>query len=275
VLKAHQTREVVPPSRRSGVEEVPFEIDEVILHCLNKRPEDRYPSMVEVAKALRGTAPKTDQEPFEEELTQRWKVPPELEQRELPLPESPARLRQLFYDTLLKLAEHLVSQEVANEKLVYLLNALSSLKEEAAIIAARNSINENRFEDIRRELRERESTLRYAIIDLNLALADINERDGVNQGQAEIDTHIAELEQNLIKLEEQRTERFAALNHELELNREKLKAMEQEMASYYRRIYAYLDEARLEVSTKDTRQLYRLLERCRAALTNQTPIHKL
>ena len=48
-------------------------------------------------------------------------------------------------------------------------------------LAAQSELTENRFEDIRRELRERESALRYAVIDLNLAKSDPGgQRDALN-----------------------------------------------------------------------------------------------
>ena len=55
--------------------------------------------------------------------------------------------------------------------MVYDLSSLTRIREDAASIASESGVTENRFEDIRREMRERESTLRYAIIDLNLAKA--------------------------------------------------------------------------------------------------------
>lgn len=119
-------------------------------------------------------------------------------------------------------------------------------------------------------MRERESTLRYAIIDLNLAKADLQEKGSDAEGLKEIEFQITELESSLADLEGQRGERFAALNDQLQKNRERLKSMEQEMAAHYRRLYAYLEDARVDVSTDEARKLYRLLERCRASLTQAT-----
>lgn len=278
VIQGHRSRDPVPPSRRAGAHDVPSELDAIILRCLEKKPEDRFKTMEEVSRELKAMMPKAEPEPFEEEVTGRWKLPEveeeEAEAQEEPLPESPARLRQLFYDTLIELAEHVAKAaeeaEQPNEELAYELSALGRIKDEASQVAAESAITENRFEDIRRELRERESTLRYAIIDLNLAKADMQDREPTDQALKDIEFQIAELERNLTSLEQQRGDRFARLNEQLKANRERLKAMEQELAVHYRRLYAFLDDARASVTDDDARKLYRLLERCRAALTQVT-----
>jgi serine/threonine protein kinase len=271
VIQGHRSRDPVPPSRRAGAHDVPAELDAIILRCLEKRPEDRFKTMDEVSRELKVLAPKAPPlEPFEEEeITGRWKLPPEVEQEEPeePLPQSPARLRELFYDTLIELADHAANQGKSSEELVYELSAVRRVKDEASQIAAEAAITENRFEDIRRELRERESTLRYAIIDLNLAKADLQDRGPDDSDLKDIEFQIGELERSLADLESQRGERFDRLNEQLRASREKLKSMEQELAVHYRRLYAFLDEARNEIQTDESRELYRLLDRCREALT--------
>ncbi|MCK5796198.1 MAG: hypothetical protein KAI47_03390, partial [Deltaproteobacteria bacterium] len=124
-----------------------------------------------------------------------------------------------------------------------------------------------------RELRERESTLRYAIIDLNLAKTDVPDspRKGGRKNK-DLEFQIAELETSLAELERQRRERFAALNAELKETRDRLKKLEHAMAVHYRRLYAELDEVRTSIITQESRNLYRRLERCRAALAqSQSP----
>jgi len=219
--------------------------------------------MGEVSRELQRLQPRAPAE-SQEEITGRWKLPETEEPVEQPLPQSPARLRQLFYDTLISLADHVAGQGRPSEGLVFELSSVRRIKDEASQVAAEAAITENRFEDIRRELRERESTLRYAIIDLNLAKVD--QKPGQME-HSDIEFQIAELERSLTDLEQQRGERFDRLNDQLKASRERLKAMEQEIAVHYRRLYAYLDDARSEASTEEARQLYHLLSRCRTALT--------
>jgi serine/threonine protein kinase len=268
VMLGHRTREPVPPSRRVGAHEVPPEVDVIILRCLEKLPEDRFKSMDEVSHELKALLPRSVPTPFEEEeTTGRWKLPPELELAEEPLPEAPARLRQMFTDTLLELADLVAKEGAANEELLFEMTSLRQLRDDAASTAAQSAVTENRFEDIRRELRERESTLRYAIIDLNLARSDAVDRNATETELEEQDFQIAELERSLTELEQQRTERFTALNIELQKHRDALKSFDETMALHLRRIYAYLDDARMEVTTEEGRRLFYLLERCRNALS--------
>jgi serine/threonine protein kinase len=267
VIQGHRSRDPVPPSRRAGVQDVPSELDAIVLRCLEKRPEDRFKTMDEVSRELRALMPKPAVEGQEEEITGRWKLPEVEQEVEEPLPESPARLRQLFYDTLIELAEHVANEGGTGEELIHELSAVKRIKDDASQVAGEAAITENRFEDIRRELRERESTLRYAIIDLNLAKADLQDRGPEDSDLKDIEFQIAELERSLSELEGQRAERFDKLNAQLKTSRERLKEMELEIAVHYRRLYSILDEARPDVQTDEARKLYRLLERCRAALT--------
>lgn len=277
VMQAHKSRDPVPPSRRSGVEDIPSELDAILLRCLEKKPTDRFKSMEEVSWELTAMLPEQQPSPFEEEeVTGRWHIPDLSdagEEVEEPLPESPARLRRLFYDTILELSEHIAEEEVAGAEMQEQLAALKQVREEASTLAAQVELAENRFEDIRRELRERESTLRYAIIDLNLAKSDALDPKRAKGGQRlqDLEFQIAELENSLAELERQRRERFAALNAELKQTRDRLKAMEHEMAVHYRRLYAELDEVRTAIITQESRSLYRRLERCRAALAQAQP----
>ena len=165
MIAGHKLRDPVPPSRRIGAHDVPPELDAIVLRCLEKNPADRFKTMDEVSRELKSLLPKPAVVEEVEEITGRWKLPPELEELEEPLPESPARQRQLFYDTMLGLAELALKLNVASEEMQLDLKALRDDREEANAAAAQATMTENRFEDIRRELRERESTLRYAIIE--------------------------------------------------------------------------------------------------------------
>lgn len=270
MLIGHRTREPVPPSRRAGAHDIPTQLDAIILRCLEKNPSDRYKTMDEVSRELKALLPTATPEHFEEEITGRWKLPPELEQLEESLPESPARLRQLFYDSMLELAEAALAENLANKEVALVVQSLKETKDMVTSLAAQAAVTENRFEDIRRELRERESTLRYAIIDLNLAKADAKDRRADELTLQEIEKQISELELNLSELEQQRGERFAQLNVELQKSRDLLKAMEQKMAALYRQLYSLLDEIRSVFATELAIKLYRRLDRCRVEIARTT-----
>jgi len=267
VMMGHRTREPVPPSRRSGAHDVPPELDAIVLRCLEKNPADRFKSMDEVSRELQAFLPRAEPPALEEEVTGRWKIPPEAEETEEPLPESAPRLRQLFYETMIELAELATNESVASDQMLFELQALRESRDEAASVVAQVAVAENRFEDIRRELRERESTLRYAIIDLNLARSDAQQRGADAGAMHDFEINIDEHERALAELEQKRAERFAALNVDLQKNREVLRTLEQQMAAHYRRLYAHLDDTRGDLPGYDARRLYRILDRCRSALT--------
>jgi serine/threonine protein kinase len=274
VAEAHATREPVPMSRRSGVDDVSEALDQVILRCLEKDPNDRFRSMEGVLRALEGLwltrspimpgamlegeGETVEEEPAQEE---------QLEEEEL-LPESPARLRRLLYDTILELVEQLSDAKQASEDLLQQARSFGELREESTQLVVQMGRSENRFEDIRRELREGESAMRYAIIDLNLAKSDLIEKGCPPKQIDQIDERIGEVERNLVDLEQQRTQRFSKLNEEIGANRERLKALEQQMALRFRHLYSQVTARRQALRSGSSRALVRRLERCRAALSS-------
>ena len=50
VLMAHARDPVVPPSQIRA--EVPADLEEVVLHCLAKKPQDRFPDVKALGRAL-------------------------------------------------------------------------------------------------------------------------------------------------------------------------------------------------------------------------------
>lgn len=282
VVEAHCTREPVPLSRRSGVDDVSDELDGIILRCLEKDPADRFRSMEQVLRALQGlgtstrvlgssTSPALLEGPPEPEPSVDVEMGSE-QAAEEPLPESPARLRRLLYDTILELSQGIVDHGElegvgADDEIVQQTSSLKQLREQSTQLAGQVGLTENRFEDIRRELREGESAMRYAIIDLNLAKSDLIEKGRPPQEIDEIDSKIAELEQRLGDLEQGRSQRFAELNEELTRRRDRLKAIEQQMALRFRHLYTQINMRRYQLRSAPSRDLLRRLERCRAALS--------
>ncbi len=259
VVKAHRTREPVPPSRRVGTPSIPSDLDSVVLRCLQKHPSDRFPNMDTVARMLRTMLGGVEVTPRMERVSDTMPILRE-DTGEHPLPESPARLRQLFFDSIYQLAKHLVNQRKVSREVVEEVETLTRTRQEAAVVSARGESTENRFEDVRQGMREREATLRYAIIDLNLSRSDKGGEGG------DVDYQIAELERSLAKMESTRVEQFNRLKEELNKQREGYKALEQRMVLHYRRLYAYLEDAMETVADAESVQLYKLIERCRGQM---------
>jgi hypothetical protein len=272
VMSAHRSREAVAPSRRSGGQSIPAGMDRIVLHCLEKRPGDRYQNMSAVIRDLETLAPQTERLPFDEQNTGRFEIIAEEADEEPLLPEAVSRLRKVFYDTILQLAERIAEEGKAADGMREVTAALKRTREEADAVAGRGEQLENRFEDIRRELRERESGLRYAMIDSGLARTELMEsgRGAATEIQG-LEQEIAALERSLTALEQDRAERFGLLNTELRQQKEVLRSLEHQLAAYYRRLFAELGEMREIVSSGESRKLYRLLDRCRVALAKVRP----
>ncbi len=261
VVKAHRTREPVPPSRRAGTPDIPSDLDSVVLRCLQKHPGDRFPNMEAVARMLRTMLGGVDVTPRIERVSDTIPILKE-EPEQQPLPESPARLRQLFFDSIYMLSKHMLVLRRATREMADEVEALTRTRQDAQVVSARGESTENRFEDVRQVMREREATLRYAIIDLNLARSD----EGGDIDPRDVEFQIAELERSLGKLEAERVEQFATLKVELNKHREQYKNLEQRMVLHYRRLYAHLEDVMDTVDDQQSLQMYQLIERCRAAM---------
>jgi hypothetical protein len=191
---------------------------------------------------------------------------------EEPLPESQDQLRRLFFDGLFHLGEKVTEAGKGSEEMDRELSELRQLRTDFMTGLERCDDTERRSEHVRQEMRERESTLRYAIIDLNLMLSDRARKGNGGPEKSDIEFQIAELEHSLGRIEKEYAGRFQVLNAELRRNREGLKPVEQQLALHYRKLYALLDEAREKVSNPEAQQLYRLVKRCRNALTQSLDV---
>ena len=265
VVLAHRTREPVPPSRRVGAAGIPQDLDAVILRCLQKHPSDRFESTEPVAHMLRTILGGVEVARREVRDMSTIQIPRMPEQEE-PLPESPARLRQLFFDSIQALAHYCVAHGQGSEELEAELAALSQVSQEAHSVASQGESTENRFEDVRQQLRERESTLRYAIIDLNLTRTDLQTPGGEQRSMADVEFQITELERSLGALEQQRVKQFATLKDELNKRRERYKVLERQTIVHLRRLYALLDDLRPDQQDPEAQRMYRMIERCRNAV---------
>lgn len=274
--------ELVPPSRRSGGDVLQPALEALLVRCLAKDPAERFRGLDQVVHALRGlvaeAAPAALAPPAEEELTSPWAITPlpAAEGEGERLPASPGRLRQLLYETTLALAQHAATEGAAGPALLIELEALQLARDEAEQLVVEGGLLENRFEDIRRELRESEAVLRHTVTDLTLAQGEAEQRGpGGDAAAAEVDHRVQELEWGLAELERQRERRFAALNAELRQRLEGLRAVERTMVAHHRRLHDELERLRGVLQTDRARQLYRRAGRCRAALAAHSPTSAL
>jgi serine/threonine-protein kinase len=67
VMIAHASQEVVPPRKINA--EIPAELDEIVLRCLEKDPDHRFQSVVDLRNALRDVVL---EDPWSSELAAKW-----------------------------------------------------------------------------------------------------------------------------------------------------------------------------------------------------------
>ena len=164
-----------------------------------------------------------------------------------------------------------MSQRVASGETEHELSALDDVNEAVRVAWQKHEELEERVEEVRQGLREREASLRYAIIDLSLTRENLAEKGGDSQQVRELEFQVAELEESLGKLEKNRGEVFEALGSELDKHREQVAVDEQRRASSHRRLHGQIEAIRHRLSGEEAVALYRTVSRCHAALTGAEP----
>lgn len=278
IVNGHREAEPRPLLQQPAAVEMPRFLESVVMQCLAKDPAERFASMAEVAGELaamfRITAPPAEELRRGAALTpapQPPPVPPDAAEQsgECPgLPETPAQVRALLYDSIFELAQ-MAAMEPNDppEALLEELRALQGLRRELDRLRRQAEDPEARLETVRQELREREATLRYAIVDLNWTRTRLQEGGASEAEIMDVAYQVAELEGSLAKLEQQRGELLAALQQELRRSRDRMRALEQQMVPHYRRLYVAAVETRKNPTNPRARDLCRTVERCRRYLS--------
>jgi serine/threonine protein kinase len=280
VVKAHRMEQPEPPSAKVQAKVIPPPLEALVLRCLQKHPQDRFDGLAGVVQQLAVILEGIQQQSFDlagtpppmprrrHRTSQMVQMVPVMENdEEEPLPESQDQLWRLFFDGLFHLGEKVTEAGKGSDEMDDELDRLRQLRIEFQGGLERCDDTERRAEVVRQQMRERESTLRYAIIDLNLMLSDSVRQGTEDPEQADIKFQITELERSLGRIEKEFASKFQELNAELRQHREGLKPLEQKMAKHYRKLYAMLDDVRDMVTSPEAQQLYRLIKRCRNAIT--------
>ena len=185
MLRAHiQQTPATPSSRR---EEIPPELDAVILRCLAKKPDDRYPSAAELYAALH----KVPGYPEPKVESRRRFVPTERNPASLVAPprapSDPGNVR----GALRQIAEAMLDHGLTDARLVsgvaYLRDHERSL---ARLEAAQDSL-EHEAAAVHETVGDREASLRFAIGELRFAAADADTAE-IPELEGRLDTAVAD-----------------------------------------------------------------------------------
>jgi len=243
----HHVKTPAPTPSALAPNAVPAELDAIILRCMQKRPEDRYPSAEALRAALR-ELPFESQRPSQkiplpvrppsssDSSTQRPtpNVAPvalgkgkatEEESTEIPttekpsdapwyaddLPVSPEVLDDL-YRASVSLGEAIVDAGCSDVGLIVSLAAVASAEDDLMNLIAQLDELEGRTRDAEQRLRKRESSIRFALGELLFERAQAKKR-GENT-KVLLVSEIEVLEKRLAKIAEQSKEEIARLQDE-------------------------------------------------------------
>ena len=185
VLHAHLTQKVEPPSAWRTSQNIPPELDAVILRCLEKDPADRYQNAADLYAALRRVpgfpAPKQD--------TRRRFVPTERAPDALPAtPRAQSEPAGNLRGALCEIAEAIFDAGVDDARLVGGVAQLRDLERALARLEAAQDSLEHEAAAARETADDREISLRFALAELRFAADASDPQTG---------TQIADLQQRL------------------------------------------------------------------------------
>lgn len=270
VLEGHRSMEPVPPSRRlQDRDTLPAKVDRIITRCLCKDPARRPGSMTTIGQELRSLiqltgAARLSRVTLTEGVPAVGSVDPE--EREAPLPESPARVRDLLYASIHELARLAMAQRVASDEMKLELATLEEVEAGMRQVQTEYEEIDERVEEVRRGLREREASLRYAIIDLSLTRDSLADRPEAASQVRDLEFQVTALEQSLARLEKHRGEVMETLTKELLRHQEAVDSEERRIGSCHRRLHGQIEAVRHRLSGEDAVALYRTITRCQRAL---------
>lgn len=272
IIGAHELQEPEVPSRSTTGYAIPASLGQVILRCMRKRPQQRYGDMGEVRQALEdflaGADSAAAQGPTDWPPLRASKVTTRSVRKPGtgPLPSSAKELRELLFNCIHDLSGLLLHRGLAGPELGPEYESLGRVNEEMQACDDRCEDTERRAAALRQQMRERESKLRYAIIDLNLLISGKPREDQTPEDINDVEYQIKELEVSLGRLETEFSGQFSELDAELRGHRDYRKALEQQMTLHYHRLHTILDQVRHLASGATTRKLYDTILQCRQAL---------
>jgi serine/threonine protein kinase len=192
-----------------------------------------------------------------------------------PVAEDPARLRNEYHQVLRELALALVQAALAPAETSDALERLLIIEEEQASLTGTIALSEQQFDRIRFEYGQREKRLRYAILDLNMELADLEGRARADARSAakvkpqigDLTFQIGELNKRCAELEQERTTRIQELAQEVKGYRDTRTQLESEAAALFQGLHSQIGALRSTASARaPLLELYQRLDELRRSL---------
>jgi serine/threonine protein kinase len=192
-----------------------------------------------------------------------------------PVAEDPTRLRNEYHQVLRELALALVQAALAPTETSDELARLLIIEEEQASLTGTIALTEQQFDRIRFEYGQREKRLRYAMLDLNMELADLSGRARADSRSAgkltpqvgDLTFQIGELNKRCAELEQERAARIQDLAQEVKGFRDTRTQLEGEAAALFQGLHSQIGALRTTASAQGPlRDLYERLDELRRSL---------
>jgi serine/threonine-protein kinase len=220
LVDAHLNRAPDAPSRRRPDLGLPRELDELVLRCLRKRPNERWPSARALQDALR-TLPGGERGRAAAAPTLRAMAPvgeggelalsPTMEALEAKI-DDPEQLQAAERAVLLRLAEQLIDLGQHDADLICDVAEIRENDDLAARIAARTADLERRAEEIEQEARRREASLRGALGELSLNPSPL--LDGDDESTLELAPRVQRINKRIADIGRWQQESLEAITQE-------------------------------------------------------------
>ena len=293
LLIAHQQEapkapsEVLPPEAAS----LPKELERIIMRCLSKDKESRPIRADEVLRVFEGhREAKRDAQP--RMVPQVVIVPPNAVDRDLDWceltleadtdvttlnrdhsaddPEASARVakreqdREWYWSQALKKARELAHQlrdrRLGTIEITKLLGDLGDLEERTTSLGTEIALAESRLRELDAMIREAETRLRGAMVDLSMERGRLLDENALPQLIADLDFQLSSLDQRLAEVYKERDARQDALANALKLRHERLAVFRQKQSNVEVTLVNLLRRLKPDPCPTDFEQSYTKLE---------------
>ncbi len=250
VLMAHKKQ--TPPRPSSQRKDIPPELDELVLKCMSKAPEDRYSNASELIAVFEKVIQKHNSSSKAITLTSLTKnlagfrpIPMEMPHDEKSI------LERKFRECVLEVGEHLRDRNLGSPRITQVLATVLEQEEKTLYLKNQKNLLHNQLDSTEVAGRERAARLRHAIISLTMETKGNLNPEQVRLAE-DVRYQIVELERRLSEVITDQESSEKMLEAQLSNLIQEIQSMEHEIRKNQDLLYELVHSARSSIGNSST-----------------------